>query len=191
MRASGRGLLAAGAAAGILMSTLAGCLDVGLISEVAFPPTVPGLPPDQPWVALPVGAWVTEGGIRADGVAGCFAAGCAPQAAVGLFRAEGDDAQAVARVLADPERLARYVAGTSGPVRGARRPAARTAVSVERLRSGEASGFVIRIVRPDGGHMATGIVLARIRGRSTTFVLVIAAAEDAARGIAASVAARI
>ena len=49
-------------AAALCATALAGCLDLGLLSSIAFPPDIPGLDRDQPWVRLPVSSWVTTSG---------------------------------------------------------------------------------------------------------------------------------
>lgn len=191
--------LAVVAALAFGLPALAGCLDLTLITEIAFAPTVPGLPPNQPWVTMPVNAWVTEGGVRAEAMAGCFAEACTPRAAVGVFRADGSDAAAVARVLADPELLARFLAepekrprrmtARSKPASPA--PVRRAAVSVQRLAAGTGPGFVLRMAQADGSRPAFGVVVARPRGGGTSFVLVVSGSEDAARRLAADVAARL
>lgn len=188
-------VVAAAALAGAL--GVAGCIDLGLVSDIVFAPTVPGLPADQPWVSLPVGAWVTEGGIRADAMAGCFAAACKVPAAVGLFTAAGSDGRAVASLAADPARLARFLSEPRKPdPRAARGKGTRPArpkvdVAVQRLASAEGTGFLVRMTRADGVNPAFGVVIARPNGGATTFVLVVSVSEETARRLAQDVAARM
>lgn len=190
-------VFAAAALAGAL--GVAGCIDLGLVSDIVFAPTVPGLPADQPWVSLPVNTWVTEGGIRADAMAGCFSSACTAPAAVGLFTATGSDGRVVASLAADPTRLARFLAEPPKPdpriarSKGTRppRPVPKVDVAVQRLASTQGSGFLVRMTRADGVNPAFGVVIARPHGGATTFVLVVSGSEEAARQLAQDVAARM
>jgi hypothetical protein len=188
VKASGvRSLLAAALAA---LGT-AGCLDIGLARSVVFPPDIPGLDRGQPWVRMPVDSWVTEGGIQPLAIAGCFAASCSPAAAVGLFRAQGAEAERLARVAEDPQRLARaLLQGKPRPRNLGSAPRPKVAAAAERIREGGWRGFSLHLARQDGSRGAHAAVLTRGTGGTLTIVLVVSAAEDAALRIARDVAAR-
>ncbi len=169
----------------------AGCVDLGLARSVAFPPDIAGLDGGQPWVRLPVDSWVTEGGIQPLAIAGCFAPGCAPQAAVGLFRAQGGEAERLARAADDPQRLARALLdGKPGPRRLGTAPKAQVATAAERLTEGRWRGFSLHLSRKDGSRGAHAAILTSSAGGALTVVMVIAAAPDAAIRLARDVAAR-
>lgn len=181
-RASGRTFARVGGALALL--AVSGCLDLGLVGDVAFAPRVPGLPADQPWVSMPVGAWLTGSGVEPRAISACFAEACQPRAVVALFRAEGAEARALARVLDDPAALSRAVAGRRRP--GARPvPPGRAAdVTVERRQEGPLSGVAIRLARRDGSRPAYGYALAARRGDALAGLLVVAETEDGARRLA-------
>ena len=169
----------------------AGCLDLGLARSVVFPPDIPGLDNAQPWVLLPVDSWVTDGGIQPIAIAGCFAPACAPEAAVGLFRAQGAEAERLARVAEDPQRLARALLEAKlHPRRLGTAPKAQVATSAERLAEGRWRGFSLHLSRKDGTRGADAAVLTSSAGGTLTVVMVIAAAPDAAIRLARDVAAR-
>jgi hypothetical protein len=178
-------------AAASMLAATAACSDLDRLLDYAFPPTVPGLPGEEPWVALPIGGWVTEGGIEARAIAACFSPACPERAAVGLFRAEGREAALLSEIVADPERLKRGLAENDRHDRSPKRRHLRTEVAVAPLREGALAGFALRLARPDGSHAAHGIVLARREQRSTSFLVVIGETEEAARRIALAVAAQL
>jgi hypothetical protein len=126
--------------------SLAGCLDLSLVREVAFPPSVTGLDRDQPWVPLPVGAWLTDGEVQAKAVAACLS-GCAVPAVVGVFDARGRSAADLVTAAASPERLARVLRegrrATQPP-----RPELKAEVAAEAIRDGAFSGVLVRLSRP-------------------------------------------
>lgn len=128
---------------------LAGVAAAGLAACIYLPEPVAGLPGGGSWVALPLRGWIAEGGITAEGVAGCFAPDCAPRVAVGLFRAAGAEARTLAAVLSQPERLVRFLAERDRADTGPQRKAVRVA-TVERLREGGLSGFSATLAREDG-----------------------------------------
>ena len=169
---------------------LGGCLEGGLASSVAFPPDIPGLAPDQPWVRLPVDAWVAEGPVEAAAIAGCFAPGCAPPAAVGLFRARGREGERLVRLAEDPERLAKAVLeGKPRPKGATARPRPPVAASAERLRENGWRGFSLHLGRIDGTRTAHAAVLTRQTGGTVTMVIVVSPAADGALRLAREVAA--
>ncbi len=173
---------AAAAALAAISAALVGCIDLGFVRDVAFPPGLDGLASDQPWLLLPVGVWVTEGEIEARAVAGCLEPACAVQAGIGLFEARGRAASEIAARIARPDDLAREVAR--------RRPVSRTTsrvpseVAVERIREAGHDGVAVRIARRDGSRAAYGIVLAAAHPGSTTVLVVIASTPEGARRIA-------
>lgn len=168
---------------------LAGCLDLTLVGDIAFPPTVPGLAVDQPWVTFPVGSWVQEGSVQASAIAACFAPACGPQAAVALFRATGAEAVRLREIARDPGQLVRALAATRPTKVGREMRAVTSAVSSEPLRDGAAQGFALRIARADGSHAAFGAVLASERPGTLTVVVVVSPSPEGAKRIAREVAA--
>jgi hypothetical protein len=187
---NGRGVASLLAAAFAALGA-AGCVDLGLARSVAFPPDIPGLDNGQPWVRLPVDSWVTEGGIQPLAIAGCFAPSCAPQAAVGLFRAQGAEAERLARVAEDPQRIARALPeGKPRPRRSGSAPKPQITTGAERIQEGAWRGFLLHVSRKDGSRSAFSATLTRSAGTALTVVVVVSATEDAARRIARDVAAR-
>ncbi|NNM73500.1 hypothetical protein [Enterovirga aerilata] len=186
----GRPLLAVAAAAASSLA-LAACLEVGLASSVAFPPDVPGLDAGQPWLRLPVDAWVTEGGIEPVAIAACFASSCSPPAAVGLFRARGTAAERLAAAAAEPQRLVRaLLEGRPRPRSLGSAPRPKITAAAEPLREAGWRGFTLHMARQDGSRPAYAAVLTRMAGGAATAVVVVAAAPDAAQRLAREVAAR-
>lgn len=122
-----------------------------------LPRPVEGVPSGDPWAALPLKRWIGEGRIAPEAVAGCWTADCPSRLAVGVFRASGEEAEALARVLADPERLARVLRNPppprAGPAR-ARKPEARVPIEVSAapLAEGAARGFLVTLARRDGSR---------------------------------------
>jgi len=170
-RASSFGLLA-----GIIV--LAGC---GYI-----PRPVAGLPPGEPWGALPLRKWLAED--RAEPVALSFCAPpeCRPGLVAGVIRLTGRDARIADEVLRDPERLARALRSPAG-----REKPARTVVSVERLREGAGYGFAIELAPADGGKRpAYGVAVGKPQGEDVVVVLVIGEDPGSVRSAALQAAAR-
>jgi len=174
---------------------LAGCVDTGLLVDAAFPTRIAGLSPDQPWVALPVGSWITESGIEPVAVAACFAPACEVRALVAKFRARGQDAAQLALMADDPGRLARELAAPPRPrSSGARArqvapvsPEQRAIVSVSRLKERSGRGLLVRMSRPDGSRPAYGVVLSAGGPGRLTVLLVVASAEEGAVRLAREV----
>ena len=170
---------------------LAGCVDLDLTSSVAFPPDVPGLDISQPWVRLPVDAWVSEGGIEPVAIAGCFAPSCSPPGAIGLFRARGSVAERLAREAGEPGRLARaLMEGKPRQTVRATAPRPKIAADAEPLREGAWRGFALHLSRQDGSRAAHAAVLTRMAGGVLTALVVVAPAADAALRLARDVVAR-
>jgi hypothetical protein len=134
------------------------------------PRPVAGLPPGEPWGALPLRKWLAED--RAEPVALSFCAPpeCRPGLAAGVIRLTGKDAEITGALLKDPERLARALRSPAG--RGSK--PVRTQVAVERLKDGPYDGFAITLAPADGGKRpAYGAALGKPEGDSLTVVLVI------------------
>lgn len=173
--------------AGMALGALGGCLDLGSLRDIAFPPTVPGLPPDRPWQPLPVGVLMSESDVEAVAMAVCSPPGCGPEAVVGVFRARGSSGEQLVAEVADPARLVRSLAERRAP-RGGRTPAARAVMDSEPLRIGAFDGLVLRMTRPGRIQAAYGIALTARRGGAATIVIVVSPSEDEARRIARDVA---
>lgn len=180
---------AAAGALGAISAALVGCVDLGFMRDVAFPPGLQGLAPDQPWLLLPVGIWVSEGEIEARAVAGCLAPGCAVQAGIGLFEARGRAASDIAARIAHPGEFARDMARTR--LRSGAKSRVTSEVAVERIREAGHDGVAVRIARRDGSRAAYGIVLAASRPGLTTVLVVIALTPEGARRIARETAANL
>lgn len=176
----------AAAAATVLLA--GGCLDLGFMLDTAFPATVPGLRSDQPWLALPIGGWVVEGGISAQAIAACLDPACSPRAAIGLFTATGADAAILARLLDDPDALRRGLLAriAAAPRRSKRRAA--TAVEVAPRREGALTGFALRLAGADRSREAAAVVLARRRPDEIRLILIVAPTLEAADRVARDVA---
>ena len=185
------------------MSAQAGCLDLGLVADTAFPAEVPGLPSGQPWVSLPVRSWLVQGDVQVRAVSACFDATCRPRAAVAVFDVAGRDAARLTADLADPSALKRELVARAllrpnvRPARSGARPAARgTSLWPPRIDVVASPGpgpprLSVRLARPDGSRAAFGHIVALWHQGSVTFVVVIAADEDDARELAGAVAARL
>lgn len=180
-----------GPAAAVLLLGLAagGCRELATVADVTFPATVPGLPPDQPWVSLPVRRWLTETGIEPLAVSACFAPACSEPAAAMLLRARGRDAAELVRAASDPGGLAAALNGGPSPPadrKGRRPPRARAVAEPER--EGEWAGSSLRLARPDGRRSAAGYVLTARRGDSVTALVIVAPTLEAARRLGRSIA---
>jgi hypothetical protein len=139
------------AALGLAAWALSGC--------IYLPSHTEGLPSGSAYVALPLRGWIAEGGIKAEGIAGCFAAECAPRVAVGIFRATGEEARTLEAVLREPERLVRFLAARDAADTNPRRKGIRTVAAVEKLHEGGAAGFAATLAREDGTRAAHAVVL--------------------------------
>jgi hypothetical protein len=171
------------AAAALGLAGLAGC--------IWMPVAVEGLPAGGSWVALPLRGWIAEGDVRAEGIAGCFSAECAPRVAIGIFSATGAEARALQAVLREPERLARFIAARDAADTNPRRQGVRTVATVERLREGAASGFLAALMREDGSRAAHAAVLGRETRDGLRLALVIGESPEGVRMTAREVAAKL
>jgi hypothetical protein len=171
------------AAASLALAALAGC--------IWLPAPVEGLPGGGSWVALPLRGWIAEGGLRAEGIAGCFSGECAPRVAVGIFRATGAEARTLQAVLREPERLARFIAAQDAADTNPRRQGLRTIATVERLREGAASGFIAALMREDGTRAVHAAALGRETGEGLRLALVVGESPEGVRAVAQEVAAKL
>ena len=160
-------------------------------SCIYFPEPVQGLPGGGGWVVLPLRSWMAEGRVEAEGIAGCFAADCAPRVGVGIFRASGEEARIVAGVLREPERLVRYLAERDRADTAPQRRSVRTVVTVEKLREGALAGFAAALSREDGTRMAHAAVLAAETRDGLRFAVVIGESREGVRGMAREVAGKL
>ena len=188
--------VALGAVLGAAAAGLAGCLDTGLLSDVAFAPQVAGLSPAQPWTALPVDSWIAESGIEPVAISACLS-GCEVRAVVARFRARGPDAAILARLVENPAPLLRALSApprtsrTSGTGRAKPVPPERRAVAtVTRLPGPDAArGLLIHLARPDGTRPAYGAVLATGSPEDLSVLLVVTDTEGATLRLARDAAA--
>lgn len=177
-RRAGRAL-AGGVALGVV---LAGCL--------YLPDTVGGVPTAGSWVTLPLRAWIAEGPAAAEAVAACFAPECTPRVAVGVFRSTGAQADELAAVLRDPQRLARGLRANDAADRDPKRRQIRTVPTVAPLQDGAFEGFSIALARADDARApAHGAVLGRRSGDNLRFVIAVGFEADAVQRMARDVAA--
>ncbi|HEX2509680.1 MAG TPA: hypothetical protein VHK66_04100 [Microvirga sp.] len=154
-----------------------------LVGCSLYPVPVRGVPTDAPWFALPLGEWLGEDRAEPEAVAACRPPECRPGLVVSVVRITGPDAVVAAGILSDPRPLARAL---QEPQSG---EPSRTAVALEPLAEGAASGFVIALARRDGGRRAAyGAALGRPAGDGLRLVLAIGedprAVEEAARRVA-------
>jgi hypothetical protein len=176
-----------------VVGAFAGCIDLSLVREVAFPPAVPGLATDQPWISLPVGAWLLEGDLAANAVAACASPACPAPSVVGLFTAKGRSGTDLAAAVDRPERLVRALQERSerrdAKRAGPRRPEIVATVAAERLREGAFSGVLVRLSRPDGSRPAVGAAVTARRAGAVAVVVVVTTSEDGARRLVRDVVA--
>jgi hypothetical protein len=150
------------------------------------PRPVAGLPPGEPWGALPLRKWLAED--RAEPVALSFCAPpeCRPGLAAGVIRLTGKDAEITGALLKDPERLARALRSPAG-----RAKPVRAIVSVERLTDAPFEGFALTLAPADGDKRpAYGAALGKHDGESLMVVLVIGEDPENVRATAKQVAER-
>jgi hypothetical protein len=162
-----------------LAAALAACIDLPRYAALHFPSHVEGLPADGSWTALPLRAWLAEGEVRAEAVSACLDP-CAPRVAVGVFRATGAQARALAAALRDPEGLARALEHPTRPDRP------RAAARAQRL-TGAVPGFALTLTRTDGTRPVHARVLAR-GADPLRFVLAIGEDPEAVARLAAEAA---
>jgi hypothetical protein len=136
---------------------------------------------DNPWMFVPVNAWITRDAVTPLAVGMCEGAACPSKIAVAVVEVRGRDARSLSRTLANPSALVRSIeagnrrrralvatANRSVPAAiAARRMPLRVSASSRPFRHRQASGFVLTIRRAEGqARAAHAAVLARtIRGR--------------------------
>jgi hypothetical protein len=177
-----------GAPAALALLAAVGCSEFDRLADYAFPPAVPGLPTGANWVSLPIGGWVTEGGVEAKAITACFAQNCSAPASVGLFRAEGREADLLQAVIADPTLLRRQLEANDRRDPSPQRRRIRTEIAVERIGEGPLPGFALRLARPDGSHAAHAVVLATSGPGPVSVLIVIGKQPEEVRRIARDIA---
>ena len=180
-----------GAPAALALLAAVGCSEFDRLADYAFPPAVPGLLGRANWVSLPIGGWVTEGGIEAKAIAACFSPNCPAPAGVGLFRAEGRDAALLQAVIADPSLLRRQLEANDRRDPSPQRRRIRIGIAVERFGEGSLPGFAVRLTRPDGSHAAHAAVLATSGPGPVSVLIVVGKTAEEVRRIARDVAGRL
>jgi len=162
---------------------------LALASCAYIPRHVDGIPTSERWVTLPLRSWLAEDRIEPVAIAACLSPECGQRLAVGVFRATGDAAATLAAVLADPERLARFLL-TRERQPDDRRRAVRLAFNVAKARAGPAEGFIATLGRADGSRRpAQAAAFGRRDGSAVRAVLVIGEDRDAVEALARRVAA--
>jgi hypothetical protein len=154
-----------------------------------YPQAVGGVPPGEPWVALPLRRWLAEERAVPEAMAACFDPACPHRLAVAVVRASGAEAEALSALLDDPTPLARRLAEPAQPADPKRRRPAST-VAVNRLQAGPLKGFTLTLARQDGSRApAHAAVLGDRSGESLRVVMVIGANPDSVAAMARRVAA--
>jgi hypothetical protein len=150
------------------------------------PRPVAGLPPGDPWGALPLRKWLAEDRAEPVALAFCAPPECRPGLVAGVIRLTGTDARIADAVLNDPGRLARALRSPAG-----RQRSVQTAVSVAPLEGTPYRGFSISLAPADGGKRpAYGAAPGRPEGEDLMIVLVIGEDPEAVHATARQVAER-
>jgi hypothetical protein len=151
-----------------------------------FPRAVEGVPPGEPWAALPLRKWLAEGRAEPQAMAFCAPPECKPGLAVGVVRLTGEDAVTAEAILKQPERLARALRSPAG-----RAEPVTTVISVRRLEDGSRHGFAISLAPANGRKPpAYGAALGQRFGSDLQLVLVIGDDAQAVEATARRVAIR-
>ncbi|RDI51264.1 hypothetical protein [Microvirga subterranea] len=170
----------------LLLRSAALAVAFSLASCGYVPRPVAGLPPGEPWGALPLRKWLAEDRAEPLALSFCAPPECRPGLAAGVIRLTGKDAEITRALLKDPERLARALRSPAG-----RDKPVRAQVSVERLKGGPYDGFAITLAPADGGKRpAYGAALGRPEGDGLTVVLVIGEDPENVRATVRDVAER-
>lgn len=158
---------------------------------------------DNPWILVPVGAWITRETVVPVSVGACTDAGCSSRIAVAVVDLKGAEARALARSLAAPGGLVRQLDASNRrrrqlaaaafrrlpPALAARRMPHRTASSARVIRHRGFSGFALAMRRAaDGERDAHAVVFGRPRGAELRVVVVIGAHAAQVEAEARSVA---
>lgn len=151
-----------------------------------IPRPVAGLPPGEPWGALPLRKWLAEDRAEPVALAFCTPPECRPGLAASVIRLTGKDAKITDALLKDPERLARALLSPAG-----REKPVRTVIRAERLTNSPYPGFTISLAPADGRKRpAYGAALGRRSGEDLEVVLVIGEDADSVLETARQVAER-
>lgn len=179
------------AVAGLLL--LASCAYMPVAVEgLPVRPEAGADPSENPWIFVPVGAWITRETVTPVAVGMCEGPACPMPVAVAVVEARGAEALTLSRTLAAPERLAarlrdgnrRRIALAAAANRNvpaaiaARRIPHRVAVSVRKLHHRHLAGFSMVLRRAaDGARPAHAAVLARRHGRALKIVIAVGPRE--------------
>ncbi|WP_372421594.1 hypothetical protein [Salinarimonas chemoclinalis] len=166
---------AAAALAVVAALVLAGC--------VVGPRLVAGLPDETGWLVLPLDRWSALDRGEPEGIAACIDAACPDRLMVSVLRLRGEAAREARAVLADPRRLADFLAARDRADESEARRAVTTRVETRPLAIDGLRGFSISLVASGTGRTAHGATLARDEGGELRLALVVgddAAAVDAA-----------
>lgn len=182
-------LLRAGFLAVVGLCLLASCAYVPVAVEgLPVRPDPAASSSDNPWIFVPVGAWITRETARPVSVGMCGGVGCPGQISVAVVDLTGEDARRAERTLRQPQGLARDLeAGNRrriALVRAAQRnvPSAiaqrrippEVAASVQRLVSGRFQGFRLTMRRAaDGTRLSHAAVLSHRRAGALRVVVVV------------------
>ena len=171
------------AALGLAAAALSGC--------IYLPSHTEGLPSGGAYVALPLSGWIAERGVKAEGIAGCFAAECAPRVAVGIFHATARRRARSRPCCASPSGWCASSPRAMLPTRAPQRKGVRTVATVEKLREGSAAGFAATLAREDGTRAAHAVVLGAEGRDGLRIAIVIGESREGVRMTAREVAAKL
>jgi hypothetical protein len=164
-----------------IIAVVAGALPLLATACTYIPRQLDGLPAGPPYTALPLRSWLAEDRLEPTAIVACARDEGPHRIAVGVFRASGGEADALAATLKDPEALARALrtpkplsAGRFSARKPVTKPPVRTAVEARPFGDGEFSGFTLALSRADGkGSPAYGAALGRRSGETIEVVLVV------------------
>jgi hypothetical protein len=182
-------LFRAGFIAMVALLVLASCAYMPVAVEGLRPVQERGAEPsDNPWIFVPVGAWITRDTVTPVSVGMCEATACPQRFAVAVLDVRGAEARTVTRSLRNPASLARLLEAGNVRRRGlvatanrsvpaaiaARRMPRRIAADARPLRHRAFHGFSMTIRRmEDGARTAHAAVLGRSRAGGLRVVVVI------------------
>jgi hypothetical protein len=151
---------------------------LGLIAGCGYiPRAVEGVPPGDPWQALPLRKWLAEDRAEPHAISFCAPPECRPGLVVGVIDLTGRDANITEAILRDPSRLTRAFAS---PVREDRTVG--TIASAHIIREGDFRGFAMSLAsREDGKRPAYAAALGQRREERLRVILVIGEDETSVR----------
>ena len=145
------------------------------------------LPTASGWTRLPTREWLLNEGLGPANIAYCEVPSCPRPTVVATFAAEGEEANRLARALADPKALLkaqRYEVATARDPRVKSKPAPEGPKSREKVERIEADGFAgYRVTLSPSvadGHEAYAVVLAAHEGERLEAALAVTTDPDAA-----------